>query len=108
MGRTRYMTGMHVEPARNETPSQFGYAMPAEWAPHRRTWMCWPCRTEAWGSAGRMEAARAATAEIARAVARFEPVTMVARTSDAQAVELACGGFAEILTAPLDDSWARD
>lgn len=102
------MTGMHVRPAGNKTPSQFGYAMPAEWAPHRRTWMCWPCRAEAWGSARQLDAARASTAEIARAIARFEPVTMVARTTDASAAEQACGGFAEIFIAPIDDSWARD
>ena len=23
--------------------------MPAEWAPHERTLMAWPCRTELWG-----------------------------------------------------------
>lgn len=55
-----------------------------------------------------MERARAATAEVARAIARFEPMVMVARPADAAAAEESCGGFAEIFVAPIDDSWARD
>jgi agmatine deiminase len=99
---------MHDSPAGNQTPSQCGYAMPAEWAPHRRTWMCWPCRTEAWGSTQQMERARAAAAEVARAIAGFEPVLMIARPADAESAKQAYGGSAEIFVAPIDDSWARD
>jgi agmatine deiminase len=102
------MTEMRESPAGIETPSQCGYAMPAEWVPHRRTWMCWPCRAEAWGSAARMERAKAATTEVARAIARFESVVLVARPADAEAVKESCGGFAEVFVAPIDDSWARD
>jgi agmatine deiminase len=92
----------------NGSPSQSGYAMPAEWAPHCRTWMCWPCRTEAWGSAARLESARVATAEIARTIARFEAIVIVAKPADAAAAEVACGSHVEIFAAPIDDSWARD
>jgi agmatine deiminase len=99
---------MHDSSPGNETPSQSGYAMPAEWERHARTWMCWPCRTEAWGSIQQMEHARAATAEVARAIAGFEPVTMIARPADADSAEQACGGAAEIFVTPIDDSWARD
>ena len=102
------MTEMHSRSAIDEAPSQCGYAMPAEWSPHRRTWMCWPCRTEAWGSVAQMQRARAGTAEIARGISRFEPVVMIARPADAQAAEDACGAFGEILVLPIDDSWARD
>lgn len=108
MGRTRYMTEMHTRSVAIEAPSQCGYAVPGEWSLHRRTWMCWPCRTEAWGSVTRMQRARAATADIARGISRFEPVVMIARPADAQAVGVACGTFAEILVLPIDDSWARD
>jgi len=55
-----------------------------------------------------MERARSATVEVARAIARFEPVAMVARPEDAAAAEHACGNFAEIVVLPIDDSWARD
>ena len=30
-------------------PVRDGYTMPAEWATHERTWMCWPCRMDIWG-----------------------------------------------------------
>ena len=103
-----YMTGMHDASHSDESPLHSGYAMPAEWAPHRRTWMCWPCRSEAWGSEARLERARLATVRVARAIAQFEPVVIVARPADAAMVERACRGFAEILVVPLDDSWARD
>jgi agmatine deiminase len=55
-----------------------------------------------------MARARTATAEIARAIARFEPVILIARPADAEDAERVCGGFAEIYPAPIDDSWARD
>jgi agmatine deiminase len=55
-----------------------------------------------------MERARRVTAEIASAIARFEPVAMVARPEDFEAAKRACGSSAEIVAAPIDDSWARD
>jgi len=55
-----------------------------------------------------MAQARTATADVARAIARFEPVVMIASPADAETAEQACGGFAEIFVAPIDDSWARD
>ena len=59
------------------TPADF--IMPAEWERHQRCWMAWPCRESLWGSPAELEKARAAYASVANAIARFEPVTMVAR-----------------------------
>jgi agmatine deiminase len=89
-------------------PVRDGYAMPAEWAPHARTWMCWPCRTEAWGGPDGLLRAKQAYARVARAVSSFEPVTMVVRPQDAAEARLACAGKVSIFEAALDDSWARD
>lgn len=81
--------------------------MPAEWAPHERTLMAWPCRRELWGA----EIARAKEqyAEVANAVAAFEPVTMVC-ADEAAAAEArpALAAPVEILVLGLDDSWLRD
>ncbi len=33
------------------TPRQLGYRMPAEWEPHRRTWLSWPHNPETWPEA---------------------------------------------------------
>lgn len=89
-------------------PARDGYVMPAEWAAHARTWMCWPCRAEAWGGPDGLLRAKQAVARIARAISSFEPVTMAARACDAAEVKLACAGKVEMFECPLDDSWARD
>ena len=85
--------------------------MPAETAPHERTLMAWP--TDAmgaaglWGDAG-VGGARAVYAEIARAIAAFEPVTMVAAPEEAEAAARCCGATVDVVALPLDDSWMRD
>jgi len=94
--------------AEDSCPARDGYAMPAEWAAHVRTWMCWPCRTQAWGGAEALLRAKQAFARVARAVSTFEPVTMAVRPDQAAEVELACAGKVEIFKVLLDDSWARD
>jgi agmatine deiminase len=89
-------------------PLRDGYTMPAEWTTHARTWMCWPCRTEAWGSPEGLLRAKQAFARVARAISSFEPVTMAARPEDAAEAKLATSGKTEIFETALDDSWARD
>jgi agmatine deiminase len=80
--------------------------MPAEWAPHERTLMAWPCRTELWGS--ELEQARRDTATVANAIAAFEPVTLLARPADEAQARAAVAGEVEVLARDLDDSWMRD
>lgn len=82
------------------------FHMPAEWQAHARCWMAWPCRTEIWEEA--LEAARHAYAAVARAVRRFEPVSMLARPEEAEQAAVLCGPQVEIVPAALDDSWMRD
>jgi agmatine deiminase len=89
-------------------PLRDGYFMPPEWAPHARTWMCWPCRTEAFGSPEALLRAKQAFARVARAISSFEPVTMAVRPLDAAEARLATGGKVEIMEVPLNDSWSRD
>jgi agmatine deiminase len=89
-------------------PARDGFAMPAEWAPHARTWMCWPCRLEAWDGPEGLLRAKQAHARVARAISSFEPVTMAVRPRDAAEAKLACAGKVEFFEVPLDDSWARD
>jgi agmatine deiminase len=89
-------------------PAHDGFVMPAEWAPHARTWMCWPCRQAAWGSAEAMQSAKQAFARVARAISTFEPVIMAARREDMAEAKLATGCKTEMFETALDDSWARD
>jgi agmatine deiminase len=80
--------------------------MPPEWAPHDRCWMAWPCRAELWGA--RMAAARQAYADVAKAIARFEPVTVVARPELTAEASLQLGQGISVLPLAYDDSWLRD
>jgi agmatine deiminase len=80
--------------------------MPAEFAPHERTVMCWPARRDLYG--GLMPDAERAHAEVARTVARFEPVTMIAAPGAGDTAAEQCGGGVEVVELPLDDSWFRD
>ncbi len=80
---------------------------PAEWEPHERTLMGWPCRADLWGET--MDQARADYAAVANAVAAFEPVTMIANAGqDAADARAACTAGVEIVELALDDSWLRD
>jgi len=90
----------------DQVPVENGFFMPAEWAPHERCWMAWPCRDSLWGEG--LAAARAAYAEVAKAIAGFEPVTMLANAEDLAQAVAACGGGVACQTLPLDDSWMRD
>jgi agmatine deiminase len=88
------------------TPAEDGFFMPAEWAPHSRCWMAWPCRAETFACG--IDEARTAYAEVARSIAQFEPVTMVCNPEDAAEVSLACGPGIEVLPLAISDSWIRD
>ena len=80
--------------------------MPAEWSPHERCWMAWPCRAESWPNG--LAAARAAFAAVATAIAHFEPVTMLARPTDVVDARRLTRGAVEVVAMDLDDSWTRD
>jgi agmatine deiminase len=81
--------------------------MPAEWAPHERTMMGWPCRDELWGD--QLRQAKADYAATANAVAAFEPLTMIcADAQDADEARAALAGEVEVVELPIDDSWLRD
>lgn len=81
--------------------------MPHEGDPHERTLIAWPCRSDLWR--GRLAEGRLAVAALVRAVARFEPVSVLARPEDVDgAVALAGAPDVEVVPLPLDDSWMRD
>jgi agmatine deiminase len=88
------------------SPAERGFYMPAEWAPHSRCWMAWPCREALWGEG--LEAARDATAAVAKAISAFEPVTMVANPDSLAEASLRFSSGVSCLPMALDDSWMRD
>ncbi|MBW2420642.1 MAG: agmatine deiminase family protein [Deltaproteobacteria bacterium] len=86
-------------------PIDYGYRMPPEWSPHTRCWMAWPCHEATFPD---LFAARNAYAEVARAIARFEPVTMIANPEHIADAKLRCGDRVELFALEIDDSWTRD
>jgi agmatine deiminase len=87
-------------------PADLGFRMPAEWEPHARCWMMWPCREALYGN--RLEAARDAYAEVANAIAQFEPVTMIASSDEFVESSLKVGTGVSNFSLEHDDSWMRD
>ncbi len=80
---------------------------PAEWEPHERTIMGWPCRRALWGPT--LGQAYEDYATVANAIAQFEPVAMIANPGgDAETARSKCSAAVEIIELPLDDSWLRD
>lgn len=86
-------------------PSDSGFIMPGEWAPHRCCWMAWPCRPGLWPD----EAATAREyADVANTIAVFEPVRMLAPPHMVGLARDLLTGSVEVIEMPIDDSWARD
>ena len=90
------------------TPASLGYRMPAEWAPHDRTWMAFPTANQTFDSAEHLHAARLAWAEVANTVVRYEPVTLVVNTGESEDARKYVAEQVELVERPLDDAWMRD
>ena len=87
-------------------PFDDGFTVPAEWADHARCWMAWPTRAESWGE--HLDAARESVAELANAVAEFEPVSMIAKPKNVAEVSLVTGSGVSQVSMSHDDCWIRD
>ena len=83
-----------------------GYAMPAEWLPHERTFMAWPALTEVWGD--QLPAVRQDIVHVAQAIAQYEPVVLMARPDQSDDAQQQLGDTVEVIPLPVDDLWARD
>ncbi|WP_170407424.1 agmatine deiminase family protein [Ruegeria arenilitoris] len=83
------------------------YVMPPEWAPHTRTWMAWPCAELTYGET--LPQARREYADVALAIAQFEPLTMLYDPESCDGIDALKGqNNIDLVECPLDDSWLRD
>ncbi|MFE3899121.1 agmatine deiminase family protein [Streptomyces sp. NPDC059153] len=80
--------------------------MGAEWESHARTFMSWPALESVW--AEDLPYVRKDIARIARAIAEYEYVVMMARPDQQAAAQKACGRDVEVIPLAVDDLWARD
>ncbi len=90
---------------RTPDPRDVGLYMPGEWAPHTCCWMAWPCREGLWADS---RATMQDYANVAAAIARFEAVKMLVPPGKEGQAGALLGEGVEIVTMPIDDSWARD
>ena len=82
------------------------YRMPPESDPHERTFMQWPSRTAIHRNA--LRTVQSCVASIARTIARFEPVVMLADPRDAESAATAPGSGFALWPVATDDLWCRD
>jgi agmatine deiminase len=88
------------------TPKQDGFAMPAEWAPHDGCWMIWPERPDNWRLGGKP--AQAAFVQVAAAISRFEPVTMMVSAKQFANARAMLPAPVRVVEVSTNDSWCRD
>ncbi|MBB1254521.1 agmatine deiminase family protein [Streptomyces sp. OF3] len=110
-GHTKRGTGETGEDGDEEMteqpkPSRSGWRLPAETEPHDRTYLAWPPEDSVWDDL--LPGLRRDIASIARAVAEYEPVTLLADPRNAADARRACGSGVEVLPVPVDDVWVRD
>ncbi|MTE16185.1 agmatine deiminase family protein [Nocardia sp. CT2-14] len=81
--------------------------MPDEGQPHRRTWMAFGADERVW-TAELLPRIREDVARIARAVAQFEPVSMLVRPEEFDLARALAGSQVALVPAEMDDLWLRD
>jgi agmatine deiminase len=93
------------------SPAAAGYAMPAEWAPHRTCYTAWPAHAYAWGPA--LQAAQREFTDFARAWSAEpaqEPLTVLVAPGSREEALAALGSLPRVQLLPFayGDVWFRD
>ena len=88
--------------------AETGYIVPPEEAPHQRTFMQWPVNRRVHPDALFLELTQQTIADIANAIADFEPVTMLAATEDHARARTKLSEGVALWDIPTEDLWCRD
>lgn len=89
-------------------PKTLHYTMPAEWAPHERTMLSWPVQASM-VYPGNFDEVCGGYTELVKAIAEFEPVTLVVNPEDVERLHPVFAGHSvELLAIPHNDAWLRD
>jgi agmatine deiminase len=82
--------------------------MPAEWAPHRATWLAWPSHADLWQD--QLEGARSAFVSLAVAIAQGETAEVLVpdERQEATAREALPARGVRFHRVPFGDIWLRD
>lgn len=88
------------------SPAADGFWMPGEFEPHAGTWMLWPERPDNWRNAA--APAQRTFVEVARAISRFEPVTIGVSRAFFEEARILLPEHIRVVEMSHDDCWARD
>lgn len=83
------------------------FAMPPEWVEHTGTFMEWPVQ-EAMCFPEDYDKVCAGYAQIAKAIAGFEPLTMLVNSADLEQAQQLCGPTVKLVELAHNDAWMRD
>lgn len=116
ISRRRFLAGLGaaaaasvlgVPRARAVAPrSALGFHLPAEWHRHERTLISWPYRPDLYLQ--QLDDIQLEFAAVARAIAKFEPVLVIANPGTKRRVRKLCGRDVHVEEFPIDDAWIRD
>ncbi len=95
-----------TQPKAAET-QETSWLMPDESVPHDRTWMAFAHSRKIWGQRLLPEVQNN-LATIAKAIAKYEPVSMLVRQADYDLAARKCGESVNLVVSTLDDLWMRD
>lgn len=87
-------------------PAADGFRMPGEFEPHEGCWMIWPERTDNWRMGAKP--AEKAFVDVAKAISRFEPVTMCVSSRQYANARNKLPGQIRVVEMSNNDSWMRD
>lgn len=90
----------------DSVPQQDGFFMPAEFAPIKKVWIIWPYRADNWRQ--NAAPAKAAYADVARAIRKFCDVGVLVSPTDYLACRARLPADIEVIAMPSNDAWARD
>jgi len=85
-----------------------GLYMPAEDAPHERTFMQWPVSRRVYSHSGFLRLVQNKIAEIANIISEFEPVVMLAAGTHRMDMAQRLSSNIDIWDVPTEDLWCRD
>ena len=88
------------------TPKQDGFRMPGEFEPHDHIFMIWPERPDNWRQGAKP--AQRAYAEVAKAIAKHTPVTMLVNNSQYANCRARLPENIRVVEMSSDDAWVRD
>ncbi|WP_282052881.1 agmatine deiminase family protein [Phaeobacter inhibens] len=85
-----------------------GFFVPPEEAPHQRSFMQWPVSRKVHPDPVFRDMAQQTIADIANAIAAFEPVTVLAAAADHSGARAKLSADVELWDIPTEDLWCRD